>query len=144
MSDLNWTKGFLDSCARRGIRPKTAQSYAMILHILTNHYALDLQNATETEILQGLDKIRANSEITTYAAYVGFTKRVLTFLNRKDIAERIQNPRKPDRATKIKEQLLTDQEIAKLIQKARTLFQRLLVELLSESGAREGEKLSGF
>lgn len=139
MPDLNWTKDFLDSFARRGIRPKTAEWYEMILHILTNHYGLDLQNATETQILQGLDKIRANNEITTYAAYFGFTKRALTFLNRKDIAERIENPRKPDRATKIQQQLLTEQEIAKLIQKAPTLLERLLVELLSESGAREGE-----
>lgn len=139
MPDLTWTKDFLDSCARRGIRPKTAESYAMILHILTNHYAIDFQNATEGEILQGLDKVRAENELSTYGAYVGFAKRALTFLNRKDVAERIENPRKPDRATKIKEQLLTDQEIAKLIQKAPTLFQRLLVELLSESGAREGE-----
>ncbi len=95
MPDLTWTKDFLDSCARRGIRPKTAESYAMILHILTNHYAIDFQNATEGEILQGLDKVRAENELSTYGAYVGFAKRALTFLNRKDVAERIEAATSP-------------------------------------------------
>jgi len=139
MPDPNWTKDFLDSCARRGIRPKTAEWYEIMVRSMTNHYGLDLQNATESQILQGLDRIRGSNAITTYAAYVGFTKRALTFLHRKDIAENIQNPRKPDPATKIEHELLTIQEVEKLIRKAPTLFERLLLELLFELGAREGE-----
>jgi integrase len=106
---------------------------------MTNHYGLDLEHFTEQELFQGLDRIREGNSPATYGAYIHFTKRALNFLDREKLADKIEYPRRPDPATRIKEGLLTIEEVEKLIQKAPSLYERLLVELLFELGAREGE-----
>lgn len=139
MASVNWTTDFINSCQRRGIAPKTLKWYKQMLRLMTNHYGLDLEHFTEQELFQGLDRIRESNSLETYRAYVQFTKRALVFLNRKELAEKIEYPRRPDRATKIKEGLLAIEEVEKLIHKAPNLYERLLIELLFELGAREGE-----
>lgn len=135
MVSSNWVTDFINSCQRWGIAPKTLKWYVQILRLMTNHYSLDLEHFTEQELFQGLDRIRGSNSLATYGAYVQFTKRALVFLDRKELAEKIEYPRRPDRVTKIKENLLTVGEVENLIHKAPTLYERLLIELLFELGA---------
>lgn len=139
MPPLPWTKTFLDHCARSSVQPTTMRIYSFLVQSITNHYGLDLQTCTETQLLTTMDNIRTRTKPSSYSLYAGTSRRILRFLDRKDLADKIPMVRKPDRATQIKDQLLSPNEVESLIRGARNRVQRLLVELLFETGARCGE-----
>jgi integrase len=64
-------------------------------------------------------------------------KAVLKFLGRKDLAAEVPEPKRPDPEDSIK--VLAPEDVQKLIQRAPSLRDRLLFELLDETGARRGE-----
>jgi integrase/ribosomal protein L40E len=66
-------------------------------------------------------------------------KMALKHLKRKDLVEAIEYPHLPDRSEKVMAQVLKPDEVEKLIRGARSLQDRLIIELLSEVGGRLGE-----
>jgi integrase len=134
---MSWIQGFLDAAKRRGLSPRTIESYAEILQRITNHQKLDLETCSQQELFAFLDKTREKNSLGYYRLSVILTKMSLKFLKRKDLAEAIEFPKQRDPAASIK--VLPPEEVEKLIREAPRLQDRLIVELLYESGARRGE-----
>jgi len=134
---MSWIKDFLDAAKRRGLSPRTIESYAEILQRITNHNHLNLETCSQRELYGVLDKTREELSPSTYRLNVILMKMSLKFLNRKDLAEAIEFPKQRDPAASIK--VLPPEEVEKLIREAPRLQDRLLVELLYETGARRGE-----
>jgi len=134
---MDWIKDFLDSAKRRGLSPKTVQTYEATLNRITNHQHLNLETCTQQEALAFLDKKRETSSPAYYTLHVNIIKMALAFLKRKELAEAIQFPHQKDRGESIK--ILPLEEVERLIREAPTLQERLLVELFIETGARRGE-----
>lgn len=139
MPNPPWTKSYLEACARPGVSPRTMETYKFLVDSITNHYGLDLQTCTQEQLLATLDKIREHTKPSSYQLYAGQTRRMLRFLDREKLADKVPRVRKPDRATEIKEQLLPPSEVERLIRGARNRVQRLIIVLLYETGARAGE-----
>jgi integrase len=70
---------------------------------------------------------------------VAILKQALAFHGRKDLNEEIKVPAPSDRETRIKEQVLKDDQVKLLIEKAPTLRDRVLVSMFDELGNRRGE-----
>jgi integrase len=64
-------------------------------------------------------------------------KRALRFLGRKELADAVPSPKQPDPAGSIK--VIPAEDVDRLIREAPRLRDRLLIELLHETGARRGE-----
>lgn len=134
---MSWIQGFLDAAKRRGLTPRTIDDYAEVLQRITNHHGLDLETSSQQELFAFLDRRREESSLGYYRLYVVLIKMALRFLKRKDLAEAIEFPKQGDPAASIK--VLPREEIEKLIREAPRLQDRLIIELLYESGARRGE-----
>jgi integrase len=134
---MSWIEGFLDAAKRRGLSPKTIETYSDTLNRITNHQKLNLETCTQQEAFAFLDKKREASSPSYYTLHVNIIKMALTFLKRKDLAEAIEFPRQRHRGESIK--MLAPEEVERLIRGAPTLQDRLLVELFSETGGRRGE-----
>jgi integrase len=66
-------------------------------------------------------------------------KMLFKYLGRKELVDAIEYPRMPDREAKVNAQVLKTEEIEKLIRGAPKLQDRLIIELLTETGGRLGE-----
>jgi integrase len=66
-------------------------------------------------------------------------KMALKHLGRRDLIDAIEYPRLPDRNEKVMAQVLKPDDVEKLIRAAQNLQDRLIIELLYETGARLGE-----
>jgi integrase/ribosomal protein L40E len=139
MPTSDWVNRFLASCARRGTKQSSINAYKSFLKCVTNDQHLDLESCNQEQLFNALDAIRGGHSIRYYASIVKVTKRSLRFLGRKGLAEKLEVPRLPNAANEIKEQILPPEEIQKLIKEAPTSQDRLLVELLYETGGRNGE-----
>jgi len=134
---VGWIEDFLAAANRRGLRPRTIETYAATLKRITNHEHLNLETCTQQEALAFLDKKRQASSPAYYTLYVCTMKMALKFLKRKDLAEAIEFPKQTHRGESIK--IIPPEEVEKLIRGAPTLQERLMVELFAETGARHGE-----
>jgi integrase/ribosomal protein L40E len=110
----------------------------MMRYLVVRH-ALDLRNCTEQELFRVLDEIRKTHSLRYYSDHVKYAKRALRWLGRKELAEKLIAPKDPDPEGKVKRALLKPEEVKQLIGKAGTRQDRLLIELLYETGARRGE-----
>ena len=131
-----WVDDFLASVERRGLRPKSISLYRTVLNLI-HRDGLDLETVGEKELLERLDRYRKSQSLKYYLLRVYLVKRALRFLGRSKLADSIPNPKPPDQAESIK--IISPEDVAKLISQAPNLRDRLLIELLHETGARRGE-----
>ena len=136
---MSWVQGFFQDAKRRGVTARTISSYEGILRKIINYEHLNLEACTEPELLATLDRVRERSSLAYYILHVVVVKMSLRFLGRKELAERIPFPKRPDPATAVQGKVFERQEIERLINEAPTLQDRLLVELLDETGGRRHE-----
>ena len=134
---MDWIEDFLGAAKRRGLSPRTVQTYSDTLKRITNDQHLNLETCTQQEALAFLDKKREASSPAYYTLHVNIIKMALAFLKRKELAEAIEFPRQTHRGESIK--IIPPEEVERLIREAPTLQERLIVELFSETGARRGE-----
>lgn len=138
-----WLDSYLKSLRRRRLSEKTIKLYEDVLSNLD----LDLSKCSEKQLYDILDKLASEPKKDSkkkrsdsyYRLNVILIKAALKFLDRKDLADKIELPKIRDREGNIKEQILTDEDIKKLIEKAPTEQDRLLIYMLYESGARPNE-----
>ena len=134
---LGWTEDFLTDIERRGLNPKSMRLYRTVLKVMDHRDGLKLETVEKTELLESLDRFRKTLSPRYYILRVYLIKRALQFLGRKDLADLIPTPKQPDPAESIK--IIPLEDIDRLIREASNERDRLLVELLHETGARRGE-----
>ncbi len=134
-----WVDDFLASCERRALSPRTLGTYRQVLLNLAHKYRLDLAHCSREEMVAVFDSLRRQRSVPYYVLNLTLSKMVLHFLKRQDLVDVIEYPQMPDRSASIMKKLLTREERDKLIRKAPTLQDRLIFELLDETGARKGE-----
>jgi integrase len=134
---LGWTEDFLTDIERRGLKPKSMRLYRTVLKVMNHRDGLKLETVEKTELLESLDRFRKTLSPRYYILRVYLIKRALQFLGRKDLADLIPTPKQPDPAESIK--IIPLEDIDRLIREAPRLRDRLLIELLHETGARRGE-----
>ena len=132
-----WVDEFLADVERRGLSPNSMKLYRMVFRVVQNHHGVDLETVDEARLPECLDSFRKNQSQSYYVLCVYLIKRALRFLGRKELADSIPNPKQPDPAGSIK--AIPAEDVDRLIREARSLRDRLLVELLHETGARRGE-----
>lgn len=102
----------------------------------------ELADASEREILAAMAKVADEAKGSGYSTFALAVKRFYASMEREDLVEKIRVPRRPNRLPEI----LTENEIKALIQEASgpdgSLRNRLIVELLWETGCRVGELTS--
>jgi integrase/recombinase XerD len=135
MSD--WEKRFLDDARRRRLSPRTIEWYEWEIKSFHDH-GVDLSSCGKKELLSLIDYYTHKSVSYARTSMI-FLKSCLVFLGREELAKLIVLPRDKDRERRVKEKLLSADEVKKLIAEAPSLQDRLLIELLYESGARRGE-----
>ncbi len=135
--ELDWLEPFLAQYRRQGASPRTVDRYGRILRSVHERYNIDLQSVSEELLLQHLDSYQQNHSGATNLLYVFLVRKALEFLKRKDLVEKLKLPKKPEPAASVK--TLTSKERKQLIERAPTVQDRLLIEILDETGARIGE-----
>jgi integrase len=136
-SPSKWQGEFLTSVRRRGVKESSIRVYAYML----NHVAkrLDLETVTRERLFKHLDEVQASRSQRHYRNLVVVTKAVLKHLKREELADEISLPKMPDAATEVKKKIIPPEERKKLIEKAPTLMDRLIFELLDETAGRRHE-----
>jgi integrase/ribosomal protein L40E len=133
----SWLDEFLRDAERRGLSKQTLRTYQMVLGRIDR--SINLASCADKELLMFLDSLRQQISPDTYHLNVVLVKMMLTRLKREDLAERIPLPKRPDKAESIKRKVLPPEDVAKLIHEAPTLQDRLIFELLNETGGRRAE-----
>jgi len=136
-----WVEDFLADVERRGLAAKSVNLYRMIFKAIRQRDGLDLETVDRERLLESLDHARKIQSPRYYFLRVYMIKRGLKFLGRKELADSIPAPKQPDPSGSIK--LIPLEDVDRLIREAQSLRDRLLIELLHETGARRGE-ISGL
>jgi integrase len=134
---LPWQAEFLASARRRGAKESSIRVYNYMLDYLAKH--LDLATVTRERLLEYLDGVQRSRSQRHYRNLVVVAKAVLKHLKREDLAKEIPLPKMPDPATEIKKKIISPEERKTLIEKAPSLMDRLIFELLDETGGRRHE-----
>jgi integrase len=100
---------------------------------------VDLATVSEHDLLAFLDRFRSTHSIYYYGELLVVVKMVLRYLKRGELADGIPNPKRPDRAEQVKKKVLSGEDRRKLVEKAPTLQDRVVIELFDETGARRAE-----
>jgi integrase len=135
----SWVDQYLLSAERRDLSPRSLECYKRVLRSIVEDWHLDLSTCTHEELLRVYDGMRKKYSPFTVRLNLTIMKMVLKYLERKDLVEAIEYPRLPDRSEKVMAQVLKPDEVEKLIRGAKSLQDRLIIELLSEAGGRLGE-----
>ena len=117
---------------------RTIANYECVLGIIADKYGLDLASCTADE-LRGAVKRFGSLARSSHLLYATLIRMVLRFLGRADLLSFVELPRAEDRAGKIQNMVVCREDVEKLIRGANNPQDRLLIELLYESGARIGE-----
>jgi integrase len=133
---MDWIEGFLAELRRGGRTTRTVELYGLHLRLWRRN-GVDLESASVESIL-GLIDSWSGFERSYQRFRCWLMRCVLNHLGREDVAKKIPKIRLGDQIGKIKEKLLSREEVEKLVSAANPQ-DRLLVELLYESGARIGE-----
>jgi len=132
-----WVEGFLDAARRRGARPRTIETYELLLERFYRLRHVDLASCGPDELLSALNEVQKTRRPRYYRLTVIIVRMALRHLGRNDLAEQIEVPRQSDPAECIK--TIDAKDVEKLIREATTRQDRLIVELFYETGARRGE-----
>jgi integrase len=135
---LEWLERFLEACRARRLSDRTVANYDCVLRIIADKYSLDLASCTADELGEAVKRFGGLAR-STHMLYATLIRMVFRFLGRLELLERIEMPRAEDRAGKIQNMVVSREDVEKLIRGASNPQDRLLIELLYESGARIGE-----
>ena len=131
LTETYWAQEWLNDKAAQGLTAASLYRYGHDLKILD----LDLSKSTLVEIKAGLAACSTHYGRGSLRHICISTKQVLKQLGREDDAKKIKLPKHPDpRIIKY-----SPWEIQLMIQGCRNLRERLLIEVLAETGARRGE-----
>lgn len=134
---MTWESRFLTAARRRGLRESTVLLYEKRFRLFRG-LGVDLNNAGKRDLEKIVDYYSKRKR-SYYRETIIFIREVLKFLNRDKLLGVVEIPRQEKREERIREQIIDDEDVKKLIDKAPNLEDRLLIELLYESGARIGE-----
>lgn len=127
----DYAMAWLDTKLARRLSPKTIERYLEDLHV----WNLDLSTATLPEIQARLAACSQHYSRAGLRRIAITVKQVLRSLERDTIAAKIKLPAPADARVVI----YSKDDIEKLLKECRCLRDRLLIEILAETGARRGE-----
>ena len=99
---LPWEDRFLDSARRRGLSSNSIALYGNVLQGISNKAELNLETCSQEDLTQFLNKINQKYSPAYYMLHVVLIKKALLYLNRRKLADIIERPKLPDRASTIK------------------------------------------
>jgi len=135
---MEWVDKFLAGCRREALSSRTIKMYADRLRVLQDTHRLDFEKCNQDDVNAVIDLLLKKSP--SYAAgMVGMIKRAFVYLGREELAKKIKPIRIKDREKRIRDKILTPQEIKRLIVGAESLQDRLMIEIFTETGCRLGE-----
>jgi len=132
---------FCNDCFAQGIKAGRVQKYAYILRKVAEWLGKDFDKATEDDLKRVVAMINTSSftEWTKYD-YKRSIKKFFRWLGREELISWLRCSDVKNR--KLPEEILTEEDIKKMIDAARTPRDRAVISVLYESGCRAGEFLS--
>ena len=127
----SWAQEWLNDKAAQGLSPGSLQRYKRDLEVLD----LDLSKASLVEIKARLAACSTHYGRGSLRHLCICAKQILKQLGRESEAKLIRLPKHPEPRVVI----YSPEEVERLINSCRILRDRLLIEILSETGARRGE-----
>lgn len=139
-----WVRDFVawkrrGTSSRRIAAESSLARYVEVLERLERYTDLDLRTCSLEELNGFLDELRARYKPNGYINTIAIIKDALNFLKRDELNGEIRIPARPDPTESVREAVIPDDEIEKLIRGCSNLRDRLLVEVFSELGNRRGE-----
>jgi len=134
---VDWVRDYLAACRRRGVSEGTCESYRRIFERVRG-CGVDLAVCSKDELIQCLDRLRGNGGTGYYRLQSSMVRSVLRFLGRRELADLVEVPRMP-RVEDRNIEVLTREEVERMIKRAVKPRDRLLLLILFETGARRGE-----
>ena len=132
---------FCNDCFAQGIKAGRVQKYAYILRKVAEWLGKDFEKAAEDDLKRVVAMINTSSftEWTKYD-YKRSIKKFFRWLGREELISWLRCSDVKNR--KLPEEILTEEDIKKMIDAARTPRDRAVISVLYESGCRAGEFLS--
>lgn len=132
---------FCNDCFAQGIKAGRVQKYAYILRKVAEWLGKDFEKAAEDDLKRVVAMINASSftEWTKYD-YKRSIKKFFRWLGREELISWLRCSDVKNR--KLPEEILTEEDVKKMIDAARTPRDRAVISVLYESGCRAGEFLS--
>lgn len=138
-SKKRFYRKYMNSLRIRGVSPHTLKWHMEHLKKLHDLWPCDFDSLTEDDIEDILIKIDERKDLQRASKQNLQTglKAILKFAGREDLANSYKIQK--DKSRKLPEDLLTREEIGKLIDACNNLRDKALISLLYESGGRRGE-----
>ncbi len=132
---------FCNDCFAQGITAGRVQKYAYILRKVAEWLRKDFDRATENDLKRVVALINTSpfTEWTRYD-YKRSIKKFFRWLGREELIAWLKCTQIKNR--KLPEEILTEEDIKKMIDAARNVRDRAIISVLYESGCRVGEFLS--
>ncbi|RLI80892.1 hypothetical protein DRP04_07330 [Archaeoglobales archaeon] len=132
---------FCNDCFAQGITAGRVQKYAFILRKVAEWLGKDFDSVTEDDLKRVVATINTSqfTEWTKYD-YKRSIKKFFRWLGKEELVSWLRCSDIKNR--KLPEEILTEEDIKKMIDAARTPRDRAIVSVLYESGCRVGEFLS--
>ncbi len=132
---------FCNDCFAQGITAGRVQKYAYILRKVAEWLGKDFDSATEDDLKRVVALINTSpfTDWTKYD-YKRSIKKFFRWLGREEVISWLRC--REIRNRKLPEEILTEEDIKKMIDAARTPRDRAIISVLYESGCRAGEFLS--
>jgi integrase len=134
---LTWLKDYESAYRRRGVDESTVQRYVDEMERLQRTFGIDLATVDPKRLMDHLCDYQKAYKPGAYRLHCVIVKKALKILGRKKLAKEVIIPKRTDPAESI--EILTKEERERLIRETGTLQDRLIFELLDESGGRRGE-----
>jgi integrase len=134
---LGWLKDYEAAYRRQGVDESTVQRYVDEMERLQRTFHIDLATVEPKQLMDHLSDYQKAYKPGAYRLHCVIIKKALKILGRKKLAKEVIIPKRTDPANAI--ELLPREDRERLIREAPTLQDRLIFELLDETGARRGE-----
>jgi len=135
-----WLERFVTWKRRSGrVKESSLQEYVYQLGRFQRDFQVDLEQSGLDAIQVGLDRYHEKHNQNGFVMMVGLVKDALGFLKRRDVNDEIRMPARQDRTENVREQIIPEKDLVRLIKEATNLRDRLMIELFLELGSRRGE-----
>jgi integrase len=135
-----WLERFVTWKRRSGrVKESSLQEYVYQLGRFQRDFQVDLEQSGLDAIQVGLDRYHEKHNQNGFVMMVGLVKDALGFLKRRDVNDEIRMPARQDRTENVREQIIPEKDLVRLIKEAPNLRDRLMIELFLELGSRRGE-----
>jgi integrase/recombinase XerD len=135
----SWVLRFLEKTELRGAGEASLKQYLSWFRALKRHGLIDLRTIQQNDLLSNLTKLKRQYSERHYVNLIVLIKGALRFLKRENLADAFDIPKITSDEERIKDKLLTPDEIKKMITQAPSLQDRLMIEMFYELGGRRGE-----